>query len=78
MIVSRVTPAKGAPNCEEIEKNERFQKRLGVSDPKFSGQAWPPPMFDDPEKSSEVGQHVNHEAVNFIQHFSGLASSSSD
>jgi hypothetical protein len=26
MIVSGVTPAKGAPNCGEMEKNERFQK----------------------------------------------------
>jgi hypothetical protein len=38
-LVSGVTPTRSAPNCGEIEKDERFQKRLTSANPGFSGQA---------------------------------------
>jgi hypothetical protein len=56
VMVPMVTPAKAATNGgREIEKNKKTQKSLGVSEPRSSNPAWPPPMYDDFDRKNGGG-----------------------
>lgn len=52
-----LTSVKAAPNNSiEIEKNKKkIQNSAGVSDPRSSSPAWPPPMYDDPDRKAANG-----------------------
>jgi len=52
-----LTSVKAAPNnSAEIEKNKKkIQNSTGVSDPRSSGSAWPPPMNVDPDRRPAGG-----------------------
>jgi hypothetical protein len=56
VMVPMGTPAKAATNGgREIEKNKKTQKSLGVSEPRSSNPAWPPPMYDDFDRKNGGG-----------------------
>jgi hypothetical protein len=57
LVVPMVTLAKAATNGSgEIEKNKKkIQKSAGVSDPRSSSPAWPPPMYDDFDRRNGGG-----------------------
>jgi len=52
VAVPMVTSVKAAANNSwEIGKNrKKIQNGPGTSDPKSSSPAWPPPMYDDPDR----------------------------
>jgi hypothetical protein len=52
-----LTSVKAAPNnSAEIEKNKKkIQNSTAASDPRSSSRAWPPPMYDDPDRKAAVG-----------------------
>jgi hypothetical protein len=56
-VVPMVTPAKAATNGGgEIEKNKKkIQKSAGISAPRSSSPAWPPPMYDDFDRKNGGG-----------------------
>jgi hypothetical protein len=57
VVVPMVAPAKAATNGSgEIEKNKKkIQRSLGVSEPRSSNPAWPPPMYDDFDRKNGGG-----------------------
>jgi hypothetical protein len=52
-----LTSVKAAPNnSAEIQKNKkRIQNSTGVSDPRSSSPAWPPPIYNDPDRNPAGG-----------------------
>jgi hypothetical protein len=49
-------PSKaGTSSSVEIEKNKKIQNSPGVRDPSSSSPAWPPPMYDDPDRKTSGG-----------------------
>jgi hypothetical protein len=56
-VVPMLTSVKAAPNhSAEIEKNKKkTQHSTGTSDPRSSSPAWPPPMYDDPDRKASGG-----------------------
>jgi hypothetical protein len=57
VAVPVVTSAKAAANgSAELEKNKKkIQKSAGISEPRASNPAWPPPMYDDPDRKAGGG-----------------------
>jgi hypothetical protein len=57
VVVPMVALAKAATNGSgEIEKNKKkIQRSLGVSEPRSSNPAWPPPMYDDFDRKNGGG-----------------------
>jgi len=57
VAVPMVTSVKAAANNSwEIGKNRKKpQNGPGISNPKSSGSAWPPPMYDDPDRNPGGG-----------------------
>ena len=56
VVVPMVAPAKAATDGrEKIEKNRKIQKSPGISNPRSSSPAWPPPMYDDPDRKVSGG-----------------------
>lgn len=56
-MVPIATSVKAAPNSSrEIEKDKKkIQKSAGTTDPKSSSPAWPPPIYDDPDRKNGGG-----------------------
>jgi hypothetical protein len=56
VVVPMVTPAGAATNnSKEIKKHKKKVQHspgMGVGDPGSSSQAWPPPMYDDPDRKA--------------------------
>jgi hypothetical protein len=56
-MVPMLASVTAAPNnSAEIEKHKkRVQNSAGISDPRSSSPAWPPPTYDDPDRKTAVG-----------------------
>jgi len=57
VAIPMVTPADAATNGSGgVEKNKKkIQRSLGVSEPRSSNPAWPPPMYDDFDRKNGGG-----------------------
>jgi hypothetical protein len=57
VAIPMVTPANAATNSSGgVEKNKKkIQRSLGVSEPRSSNPAWPPPMYDDFDRKNGGG-----------------------
>ncbi len=55
--IPTVTSVKAGPyKSAEIEKKKKeIPNRTGINDPRSSSPAWPPPMYDDPDRKAAAG-----------------------
>ena len=56
-MVPTLISVKAAPdNSAEIEKTKKkIQNSTGVSAPRSASPAWPPPIYDDPDRKAANG-----------------------